>query len=167
MRHQPAWPHTQPSQPYWECSDWWWSHPTTQSHIHEDTGKIWIYIFTCWKCNGSLYHIFSFSFSPVFSIDLLTQLFLRGPFFQEGDSLQDGPEHHAKGEDVRLGRVGHSTPHLRSHVEVRATGGGEVLPRWLTVHQTFAHLAQTKVCHLQVIEKEIQHALCWHKTFSS
>lgn len=80
----------------------------------------------------------------------LTQLFLRGPFFHKGDSLEDSPEHHTEGEDVCLGCVGQSAPHLWSHVEVRATGGGEVLPGQITVHQTFTHLAQTKVCHLEV-----------------
>lgn len=72
---------------------------------------------------------------------ILTQLFLRGPFFQKGDSFQDRPEHHTQGKDVRLGRVGQSSPHLWSHVEVRATGRREVLPGQVPIHQTFTHLA--------------------------
>lgn len=80
----------------------------------------------------------------------LTQLFLRGSFFHKGDSLQDSPEHHTQREDVSLGCVGQSTPHLWSHVEVRATGGGEVLPRQVSIQQTFTHLAQTKVCYLEI-----------------
>lgn len=66
------------------------------------------------------------------------------PLFQEGDSLQHGPEHHAEREDVRLGGVAQAAPHLRSHVEVRAAGGGEVLPT-----RAFTHLTQTKICHLK------------------
>lgn len=80
---------------------------------------------------------------------VLTKLFLCGPFFQKCDSLQDRPKHHTQGEDVCLGCVGQSTPHLWSHVEVRATGGGEVLSGQITIHQTFTHLAQTKICHLE------------------
>lgn len=79
----------------------------------------------------------------------LTQLFLCCPFFHKGDSLKDSPEHHTQGEDVCLGRVGQSTPHLRSHIKVRSTNGREVLPGYITVHRTFTHLAQTKVCNLQ------------------
>ena len=83
------------------------------------------------------------------SLDTLTQLFLRGPFLHEGDSLQDRPEQHAQREDVCLGRVGQPSPHLRSHVEVRAAGGGEVLPGQMASHHTFTHLAQTEVRHLE------------------
>lgn len=78
-----------------------------------------------------------------------TQLFLRGPFFHKSDSLQDSPEHHTQREYVCLGRVAQSTPHLGRHVEVRTTGGGEVLSGHITVDHTFTHLAQAKVCHLQ------------------
>lgn len=88
--------------------------------------------------------------TQVFSSLSPTQLLLRGALLQEGDPLQDGPEHHPQGEDVSLGRVGESAPHLWSHVEIRAAGGGEVLPGQLSVHHPPTHLAQAKVCHLQV-----------------
>lgn len=35
----------------------------------------------------------------------LTQLLLRGSLLDEGDPLQDSPEHYAQREDVCLGRV--------------------------------------------------------------
>lgn len=79
----------------------------------------------------------------------LTQLFLPGSFFYKCDPLQDSPKEHAQGEDVCLSCVGESTPHLRSHVEVRAAGGGEALPGQVPFGHTFAHFAQTEVCHLQ------------------
>lgn len=76
-------------------------------------------------------------------------MLLRGPLFDEGDPLQDGPEHDPQGEDVCLGCVAQARPNLRCHVEVGAAGGGEVLPGQVAVHHAFAHLAQTKVCYLQ------------------
>lgn len=48
----------------------------------------------------------------------LTKLFMCASIFQESDSLQDCPEEHAHGEDVCLGGVVATSPHLRGHVEV-------------------------------------------------
>ncbi|TNN24569.1 hypothetical protein EYF80_065305 [Liparis tanakae] len=67
----------------------------------------------------------------------------------EGESLQDGPEHDAQGEDVGPRRVAPPTPHLRRHVEVGAAGGGVVLPAQLAVHRALAHPAQAEVRHLE------------------
>ena len=138
---------------------WYWL--TLCSHICIFMWIVGLYLH-CSDPGALVAHLFFFFFQQrshqVFSICsllywhqhwTLTQLFLRGPFFHKGDSLQDSPEHHTQGEDVSLGCVGQSTPHLRSHVEVRATGGGEVLPRQVSIQQTFTHLAQTKVCHLE------------------
>uniref|UniRef100_A0A8D2ZND9 Prepronociceptin b n=1 Tax=Scophthalmus maximus TaxID=52904 RepID=A0A8D2ZND9_SCOMX len=84
---------------------------------------------------------------------------------KEGDPLQDRPEHHTQREDVRLGRVGQSAPHLGGHVEVGATGGREVLPGQTPVPQTSPHLAQTKVGHLEVCllecEGRVSASLTW------
>lgn len=127
-------------------------------HIHQDTEKICIHIFAFYCVMYSSLVLFCLRKGGILDLFLsslltphstLTQLLLSGPFFHKGDSLQDSPEHHTQGEDVRLGCVGQSAPHFWSHVEVRATGGREVLPGQITVHQTFTHLAQTKVCHLE------------------
>ena len=131
----------------------------TYLYIHVDCRVVSpLFWSRCFGCSSVFCFFFQQRSHQVFSICsllywhqhwTLTQLFLRGPFFHKGDSLQDSPEHHTQGEDVSLGCVGQSTPHLRSHVEVRATGGGEVLPRQVSIQQTFTHLAQTKVCHLE------------------
>lgn len=86
--------------------------------------------------------------------ETLTQLFLSRPFFQKGDSLQDRPKHHTQREYVCLGRVGQPAPHLWSHVEVRTTGGGEVLSGQAAIHGALTHFAQTKICHLGVKEEK-------------
>ena len=67
---------------------------------------------------------------------------------QKGDSLQDSPEEHPQGEDVCLGGVVASRPHLWGHVEIGAARGGERRPSVVTFNKTLRHLTEAKICHL-------------------
>lgn len=118
-----------------------WGGSSTPHRGDEDRSEphTWVFMHILWF-KGRMHRTYA---------SALTQLFLCGSFFYKGDSLQDSPKQHTQGEDVCLSCVGQSAPHFRSHVEVRAARGGEVLPGQVPFRHTFAHFAQTKVCHLQ------------------